>query len=63
MQCIDCNGEMNGDGYTSVMKCENLPESVDTSFMAPDEGPVYCELECDSVDSVDSGAASHMITQ
>lgn len=42
MNCKECGGDMVGDGYTSVMYCENVYESVETDFMAPDEGPVYC---------------------
>ena len=37
--CKDCGGNMNGDGYTSVMRCE-FHEGPDD--VAPDSGPLYC---------------------
>lgn len=42
MSCKDCGGTMIGDGYTLVEYCEFVGEDVDTSYMAPDEGPIYC---------------------
>lgn len=43
MSCINCGGDMWGDGYNSVMQCENSEE--DTSFHEPDAGPIYCDYE------------------
>jgi hypothetical protein len=48
MICIKCNGTMIGDGFTSVLECENLPEYMQAGddspeFAAPDEGPFYCD--------------------
>ena len=47
MQCVNCGGAMNGDGYTSVLVCENFDEERDDnlSFAAPDEGPFYCHMD------------------
>ena len=33
---------MNGDGYVSVLVCENAVDS-ETDFMPPDAGPIYCD--------------------
>lgn len=43
--CPNCGGELYGDGYTAVTVCENLSDDINTSFMAPDEGPVYCSIK------------------
>ena len=49
MTCINCGCEMYGDGYTSVVICENVTEAQkseeDIYFAAPDEGPYYCRFE------------------
>ena len=49
MTCIKCGGDMTGDGYTSVIHCENLTDEdqSDEGYMyaAPDEGPFYCDFE------------------
>ena len=45
MICPKCNGEMLGDGYTSVMQCENA-EDVD-AYLEPDAEPVLCDYEED----------------
>jgi hypothetical protein len=43
MGCIKCGGEMIGDGYHTVMHCENIDEANDDyEYAAPDEGPFYC---------------------
>jgi hypothetical protein len=44
-QCIDCGGEMFGDGYTDVERCENIDDEEQYRYNAPDEGPVYCGFE------------------
>jgi uncharacterized protein (DUF983 family) len=43
-QCPECGGELLGDGYTTVIHCENIEEEV-YYYAAPDEGPFYCEQE------------------
>tara|TARA_R110000744_G_C19093105_1_gene532666 strand:- start:352 stop:651 length:300 start_codon:yes stop_codon:yes gene_type:complete len=46
MRCNNCNGEMHGDGYTTVQVCENVTEEQCAveyiDYAAPDEGPFYC---------------------
>ena len=42
--CINCNGEMFGDGYTDVERCENIDDEEQYCYNAPDEGPVYCNF-------------------
>lgn len=37
--CRDCGGNIVGDGYTSVMRCENYDGDTD---VAPDSGPLHC---------------------
>jgi len=38
-QCPNCNGELFGDGYTSVIHCENVDPDP---WLEPDANPVYC---------------------
>lgn len=40
-QCPDCGGEIIGDGYSSVMHCENADETS-YEYHEPDASPVYC---------------------
>lgn len=42
-QCKECNGDLIGDGHTTVVHCEYADE-VDYEFAGPDEGPFYCYL-------------------
>ena len=42
MICPNCNGNVHGNGYTSVHHCENAAE-VDYEYAAPDEGPFFCK--------------------
>ena len=44
MPCINCGGDMVGDGFTSVNHCENALDHTHW-YLAPDAGPVYCCLE------------------
>lgn len=37
--CKVCGGEMVGDGYTTVISCEN----ADATGYEPDAEPVYCD--------------------
>jgi hypothetical protein len=39
--CIDCGGEMIGDGYTTLSHCE-YADIQGMDCMAPDEGPLPC---------------------
>lgn len=48
MKCVNCNGDMNGDGYSSVMTCENLSGGIlnadeGPEYAAPDEAVYYCD--------------------
>ena len=40
--CIKCGGEMIGDGYTDVMRCEYVD---DIEGYEPDAYPLYCDFE------------------
>lgn len=42
MSCINCGGTLIGDGYTSVIHCENADTEA-YCYAAPDEGPFYCK--------------------
>ena len=48
MRCNNCNGEMHGDGYTTIQVCENVTEEQCAAeyidYAAPDEGPFYCNI-------------------
>ena len=49
-QCENCGGDMIGDGYTMVIRCENA--DIDEFWCnAPDDGPILCtnvdEITCD----------------
>ena len=35
---------MEGDGYTSVIRCE-VAEDEEIMYAAPDEGPFYCSFK------------------
>ena len=39
--CKDCNEHMEGDGYTSVLRCPNASDE-EYAFHEPDANPVYC---------------------
>lgn len=41
MTCPHCGGEMEGDGYNQVIRCENSIEEV-WRYEPPDAGPFYC---------------------
>jgi len=43
-QCPKCGGSMIGDGYTTVLHCENADEPT-YEFLEPDAGPVYCDFK------------------
>lgn len=38
--CPNCGWDLIGDGFTSVLQCENTTE--DTWDISPDDSPVYC---------------------
>ena len=42
--CNNCNGDIIGDGYNSVMHCEYADDDK-VQFCAGDEGPVLCDYE------------------
>ena len=42
-QCPKCGGSMIGDGYTTVLHCENADKSK-YEFCEPDAGPIYCDF-------------------
>lgn len=48
--CKNCNETLIGDGYTSVMVCP-YSDNEDTPYMAPDEGPVYCDFKEEEADT------------
>lgn len=41
MICPDCGGTIVGDGYTTVLHCENVDIEIWRDF-EPDTDPVYC---------------------
>jgi len=41
--CPKCGGDLIGDGYTSVIHCENSTE--DHMDKTPDDGPFYCDYQ------------------
>ena len=43
MTCRDCGGDMIGDGYSNVIRCEYSNEEQ-YIYAAPDEGPFYCNF-------------------
>lgn len=43
MTCINCNGDMIGDGYTLVLHCEYADEEL-LEGLEPDANPVYCDF-------------------
>ena len=49
--CPICGGGMVGDGYTSILRCENAVED-EIGYMAPDEGPVFCNTTTAADDAV-----------
>jgi len=40
--CPHCHGELIGDGFTTVVHCENADQES-YWYSAPDEGPFYCD--------------------
>ena len=42
--CSNCNGDIIGDGYNSVMHCE-YADNDKVEYCAGDEGPVLCDYE------------------
>ena len=39
--CPNCGGNMVGDGWTTVRRCENVDLEL-VEDMEPDAGPVFC---------------------
>lgn len=50
MRCKKCNGDMIGDGYTTVVRCEYVEYPLDVE---PDGNPIYCDYK----DEEDEGDA------
>ena len=42
--CDKCNGDMIGDGYTTVMHCEYADEGK-LMYLEPDASPVLCDYK------------------
>ncbi len=40
--CPNCGGELIGDGYNSVVHCENAEEDA-YWYVEPDADPIYCD--------------------
>lgn len=43
-QCIECGGELIGDGYNTHQHCENALEE-DYEYKEPDADITYCRFE------------------
>lgn len=43
-KCTKCNGDMVGDGYSTVMRCEYAEEDS-YAYHAPDAIPVMCDYK------------------
>ena len=41
MNCPACGGDIVGDGFSEVMRCENVDIEIVMEF-EPDSDPVYC---------------------
>lgn len=44
MYCQKCGEELEGDGYRTIVRCPNS-DDPEIDYMAPDEGPVFCDYE------------------
>ena len=44
--CPLCGGRTIGDGYSSIIRCENA-DPEDWWYSEPDADPVYCDFEED----------------
>ena len=42
--CPKCGSDMIGDGYTSVIHCENV-EDDELQYLEPDAIPIVCNFE------------------
>lgn len=45
MSCPNCGFDLIGDGYTSVLHCENV--DVTGEGYESDAGPIFCEPEAE----------------
>lgn len=59
--CVDCGGEMIGDGYTVVEHCESAEDDT-YWYNAPDDGPVYCGFEKFTVAELKTGLATATVS-
>lgn len=49
--CPKCGGELYGDGYTSVIRCEFADEEK-VNGVEPDANPVYCDYDDEVCDDL-----------
>ena len=47
MKCIKCGGDMLGDGFSTVLRCE-YAEEEQYEYSEPDANPVWCEYTADT---------------
>lgn len=45
--CLNCGGNMEGDGHTRVYACEYVDVDGHPGPYEPDAGPVYCKFVFD----------------
>jgi hypothetical protein len=53
LTCHTCGEHLDGDGYTSVLRCPNAEEQGADLNIAPDSNPVYCTEDYDGPDYPD----------
>ena len=42
--CPKCGGELYGDGYSTVIRCE-FTDVEKTNGVEPDANPIYCDYD------------------
>ena len=50
MICEVCGGTMVGEGYVTLLHCENVELDMDVLSLEPDAGPIYCTMNEESND-------------
>ena len=58
--CPHCGGKLIGDGFKTVIRCENAAES-DYEFSEPDAQPVFCDPPTPLTDAEASRKSRPMI--
>ncbi|MCK5604355.1 hypothetical protein KAR91_20870 [Candidatus Pacearchaeota archaeon] len=48
MTCKVCGGTMVGDGYVTLLRCENIELDMDMLSLEPDAGPIFCIINEES---------------